>query len=257
MKKLPFIAFAIFFVSAVFACYDGYMRAARCLREDLNQALDCAIAHRGLDVMRQDSIRAYRAMAHHDGSALTIILRDKALRRHLRYEPIKEVAYIACEVKEHNGNYDVRFRSEAPYTASMLFSLSDQRLSFALSIMALLSLMFSYFWGRKDKETRLLSTHCYGGLRYDGAANRFMTEQGAVLHLTPMQFTLLKMFFDSETHTLSKQAICEALWPKKPDANDTLYTLIRRLKPVIEAHSHLRIESDRGRSYTLTHSNVE
>ena len=34
---------------------------------------------------------------------------------------------------------------------------------------------------------------------------------------------------------------------------DTLYTLIRRLKPIIEEHSELKIESDRGRAYELKH----
>lgn len=56
----------------------------------------------------------------------------------------------------------------------------------------------------------------------------------------------------SDGHTLSKQDICRRLWPKKPDASATLYTLIKRIKPVIEANSSLKIESDRGRSYTLT-----
>ena len=59
------------------------------------------------------------------------------------------------------------------------------------------------------------------------------------------------MFFQSPSHSLSKAEICEALWPKKPDASDTLYTLIRRLKPVIEQHSDLKIESDRSKSYRL------
>lgn len=67
-----------------------------------------------------------------------------------------------------------------------------------------------------------------------------------------MQHALLEMFMTSETHSLSKHDICDRLWPKKPDASDTLYTLIRRIKPIIEANSNLKIESDRGRSYTLT-----
>ena len=61
----------------------------------------------------------------------------------------------------------------------------------------------------------------------------------------------MEMFFRSESHLLTKADICDALWPKKDDANDTLYTLIRRLKPIIEEHSDLKIESDRGRSYEL------
>jgi DNA-binding response OmpR family regulator len=66
-----------------------------------------------------------------------------------------------------------------------------------------------------------------------------------------MQHTLLEMFLKSDDHTLTKQEICDRLWPKKPDANDTLYTLIRRIKPIIEANSNLKIESDRGKSYSL------
>jgi DNA-binding response OmpR family regulator len=59
------------------------------------------------------------------------------------------------------------------------------------------------------------------------------------------------MFFRSSSHSLTKTEICDALWPKKPDASETLYTLIRRVKPIIEAHSNLRIEVDRGKAYEL------
>ena len=72
-----------------------------------------------------------------------------------------------------------------------------------------------------------------------------------VVKLTPMQQQLMEMFFRSPNHTLSKTEICDALWPKKDDASETLYTLIRRLKPIIEAHSDLKIEADRGKAYEL------
>jgi DNA-binding response OmpR family regulator len=75
--------------------------------------------------------------------------------------------------------------------------------------------------------------------------------QGCAIKLTPMQQQLMEMFMSAPGYTLSKQQICDALWPKKDDANDTLYTLIRRLKPIIEEHSDLMIESDRGRAYEL------
>jgi DNA-binding response OmpR family regulator len=89
----------------------------------------------------------------------------------------------------------------------------------------------------------------YGGIIYSN--EQFMTISGQEIRLTPMQFSLLQMFFSSETHTLSKQEICDCLWPKKPDTSDTLYTLIRRIQPIIEANSGLRIESDGGRGYSL------
>jgi len=67
-----------------------------------------------------------------------------------------------------------------------------------------------------------------------------------------MQQQLMEMLWLSPSHKLSKTEICDALWPKKPDASETLYTLIRRLKPIIEEHSDLKIESDRSKSYGLT-----
>jgi DNA-binding response OmpR family regulator len=71
-----------------------------------------------------------------------------------------------------------------------------------------------------------------------------------------MQHQLMEMFLQSPDHRLSKTEICDALWPKKPDASDTLYTLIRRLKPIVEKHFGMRIVSDRGRSYFLKDSQM-
>jgi DNA-binding response OmpR family regulator len=67
-----------------------------------------------------------------------------------------------------------------------------------------------------------------------------------------MQQQLMEMLWQSPTRQLSKTEICDALWPKKEDASETLYTLIRRLKPIIEQHSDLKIKVDRGKSYGLT-----
>ena len=67
-----------------------------------------------------------------------------------------------------------------------------------------------------------------------------------------MQFQLMRMFFNAEGHKLSKSEICESLWPGKDDASETLYTLVRRLKRVVEQNSSLKIEAERGRAYKLT-----
>jgi DNA-binding response OmpR family regulator len=89
----------------------------------------------------------------------------------------------------------------------------------------------------------------YGGLAMrDG---NIVDAQGCAIKLTPMQQQLMEMFMSAPEYTLSKQQICDALWPKKDDASETLYTLIRRLKPIIEQHSELKIEVDRGRAYQL------
>lgn len=73
---------------------------------------------------------------------------------------------------------------------------------------------------------------------------------------TPMQHQLMTLFFLAPDHRLTKEQICDALWPKKDDASETLYTLIRRLKTVLEAQSHLHILSDRSKAYQLTDSEL-
>ena len=100
------------------------------------------------------------------------------------------------------------------------------------------------------QHSRLSALGFYGGLALQDG--RFVNAKGCEVKLTPMQQQLMEMLWQSPSHQLSKAEICDALWPKKPDASETLYTLIRRLKPIIEEHSDLKIESDRGKSYGLT-----
>jgi len=100
------------------------------------------------------------------------------------------------------------------------------------------------------QHRRLSALGLYGGLALQDG--RFVNAKGCEVKLTPMQQQLMEMLWQSPSHQLSKAEICDALWPKKPDASETLYTLIRRLKPIIEEHSDLKIESDRGKSYGLT-----
>ena len=116
-------------------------------------------------------------------------------------------------------------------------------------MVGILWLLGCLWYTRKNKPRILVQGLSYGGIVLH--QDTFMTLSGEQIHLTPMQHSLLKMFITSDTHTLSKQEICDQLWPKKPDASDTLYTLIRRIKPIIEVHSSLKIESDRGKSYSL------
>lgn len=85
-----------------------------------------------------------------------------------------------------------------------------------------------------------------------GIALNGMVPVGARLELTPMQERLMEMFLSSPARTLSKEEICSALWPKKDNPDDTLYTFISRLKASLARQSSLRIENRRGREYFLT-----
>ena len=61
----------------------------------------------------------------------------------------------------------------------------------------------------------------------------------------------MTLFFQASDFKLPKETICQKLWPNKPDASETLYTLMKRLKPIVEEQGELHIICDRGRSYQL------
>lgn len=115
------------------------------------------------------------------------------------------------------------FRGYARCSAGMIFSLSQQKLPAVLLGAALLCGVFSVFRVRRRER----------------------------LKLTPMQYSLMEMFYLSSSHLLPKADICRSLWPGKENAEETLYTLIRRLKPIVEDNSNLKITTDRGRAYGL------
>ena len=67
-----------------------------------------------------------------------------------------------------------------------------------------------------------------------------------------MQRQLMELFYQSNSHTLTKQEISDTLWPRKVDPSETLYTLIKRLKQTLTDNGcQLQITSDRGRAYQL------
>lgn len=231
MKKLPILIFILLCLSAMATSCGSYRKAERNIENDLKQALAKTINEKGMETMRQDSIRAYRSIARTEGEMMTIAVGDETLRRHLRNPQLGEMAFITYTVRCERGGWKVTFDTEAKCSAVMIWSLSDQRLSAWLSVMALLSLALS-FRGRRQLQPITMDSF-------------------SATHLTPMQRQLMEMFVASGSHRLSKHEICDALWPKKDDASETLYALISRLKRELDKTSSFDIISDRGRAYIL------
>lgn len=217
--------------SAACSCMCSYHRAEQRIAEDVNKALELTLAQMSTDVVSADTIRCYH-------NFLTI-------------PELKDTACIAMRVVREGKGQKTEMVAEANCSFITVFMLSDQRASGALLIIGMLWMMGSMWYVRRFKPELLVQGISYGGIIF--ANGRFLTEAGTEIRLTPMQHSLMEMFMKSESHSLSKEDICNRLWPKKPDANDTLYALIKRIKPIIEASSKLKIESDRGKSYILKH----
>ena len=211
------VLFALIIASSMVSL-TSYKTTEKLVTEDMNQALAKALDEQQSDVISADTIQVFN--------------------KHLQMEALRGRAVLAVDTRRE-------FRPRPQVSTATILSLSDQRPAMVLWSIALLWGLFCMYQHRRKMTLGL-----YGGLALQNG--RFVNAKGCEVKFTPMQQQLMEMLWLSPSHQLSKAEICDALWPKKPDASETLYTLIRRLKPIIEEHSDLKIESDRGKSYGLT-----
>jgi len=223
------VLFALIIASSL-TSIGSYSSTSRLVNEDMDRALALALDEQQSDVISQDTIRTFN--------------------RHLQIAELRGKATLAVDTRGQ------KFKAYAHCSEATIFSLSDQRPATILWVLTGLWAML--MWYRRPQTTAeeplsvaVENGNTFGGLTYSEADSHFYAADGHQVQLTPMQHQLMEMFFHSPSHSLTKTEICDALWPKKPDASETLYTLIRRLKPVVEQHSDLRIESDRSKAYGL------
>ena len=238
------VLFALIIASS-FTSLDSYRSTSRLVNEDMERALALALEEQQSDVISQDTIRTFNS--------------------HLQIAELRGKATLAVDTRGQ------KFKAYAHCSEATIFSLSDQRPATVLWVLTGLWAMLMWYRNSSEKffdersgiaerrvkseefaaATLLPNGKAFGGLTYLEEDGRFYDADGCQVQLTPMQHRLMEMFFLSPSHSLTKTEICNALWPKKPDASETLYTLIRRLKPVVEQYSDLKIESDRSKAYSL------
>ncbi len=223
--------------SAALTSLGSAQLKAMSIEDDVEAALSQTLAERQSNVVDADTIRVYRS--------------------YISIPEVRDTASISVKTICRNHQDVAVLEAKAGCSFLTVFALSDQRPAAALVVLAILWAIGCYGYRKRHPEVSMVvapadSRIAFGGLSFISENSTFLTDEGTEVRLTPMQQQLMEMFFRSPSHSLSKQDICNTLWPKKPDASDTLYTLIRRIKPILEGHSHLKIESDRGRAYVLT-----
>lgn len=227
------IIFALIVMSAVFSSVSSYRRAQYAIAKDMNKALALTLKEYPHSYITPDTIQSYRS--------------------HLSIDLLKQNSNLCYVVKE-----DKKYHIESYANCSMLdiLGMSNQRASLSLYALAMLWGLGCLYYNRRKRTARLTGlVSTYGSLAYQTEDDYFFNqESNQTIKFTPMQHQLMQLFMKADRHQLSKQEICDALWPKKPDASETLYTLIRRIKPIIEKGCNLRIESERGKAYRLTES---
>ena len=253
-RLLSVTVFLALMLTSLLAGRHNYHVTRNEITADLNQALALTLLEKKEPIVTQDTIRAYKQLRRTSGGQVLIAVSDERFCRHLKNRRLKETSFLTFDVvdKEYQGGST---DEQAIYSDTLMMAA------------AILWTIGSMLYLRKrEKENLVLqpvegygqpaedgtqSTEDIGELTYSDADDRFYGADHTPIHFTPMQQQLMRLFWQSPSHSISKEEICAALWPKKDDANDTLYTLIRRLKPIVEEHTRLKIVADRRRNYSL------
>lgn len=239
------IVFLILITTSAISSIHNYHSTQWMIEEDLNHALVQTLKTKSEGWITPDTIKTYK-----NNISITA-LRDYA---YISYALPKDnrTGITSKSMKWHGNGKTFVFKGYAACSMATMLSLSDQRLPMTLASLAMLWAIFSLAIRKKQEKNVVYSqTASFGGIILDEVQDIFTDKSSNEIHLTPMQHQLMKLFFSAENHKLSKDKICSSLWPKKEDASDTLYTLIKRLRPTLEKHSSLKIVSDRGKAYHL------
>lgn len=288
-RLLSVTVFLGLMLTSLLAGLHNYHVTRNEITADLNQALALTLLEKKEPIVTQDTIRTYKQLRRTSGGQVLIAVSDKRFCRHLKNRQLKETSFITFDVvdKEYQGSSmdeqviysdtlmiksghsgeTLALKGYTRLSAVAVFGMSDQRLPAGLMAAAILWAIGSMLYLRKREKENLelqLAEGCgqpteedtqsakdFGGLTYSDTDDRFFGTDHMPICFTPMQQQLMRLFWQSPSHSISKEEICATLWPKKDDANDTLYTLIRRLKPIVEEHTRLKIVVDRGRNYSL------
>ena len=271
-KLLSVAVFLTLMLTSLLAGRHNYCKARNEITADLNQALAQTLKERKDYIITQDTIRVYKQLRKTSGGQVLIAVSDERFCRYLKDKRLQQAAFITFDVvdsdfqnnslgdqaicsdtlivKDKHAGETLALKGYARLSVASILGMSDQRIPAACMISAFLWAMLSWLYVRKKQEGSEAVTG-FGGLVYSEVDQRFYTAAHTPIRFTPMQQQLMLLFWNAPSHSLTKEDICAALWPKKEDANDTLYTLIRRLKPIVEEHTNLKIVADRGRNYSL------
>lgn len=88
-------------------------------------------------------------------------------------------------------------------------------------------------------------------ITFSESRSLFYNGNNEEIHFTPMQYAFMRILITSECKKVQVNDICKKLWPAKDNSKETLYTLIRRLKHVVESSSNVRIITEKGGYYSL------
>ena len=252
-----------FMIASVISCCFSYSKAKQTIADDLNDAM-FALANENSELWtRPDTVAAIRQMYETTHKPLIYEASDINFKN----SSLKDEAYFTLAlVDKKNASPGIRgnkiasdsimlvpecatdglaimVQGFADCSMASVFRTSDQTLPGILFSLSILSLTGMFVW---RKRTPVMSQ--VGVI----AVPATPTLDG--IKLTPMQRQFAQMLLDAPDMKVDKRTLCETLWDNKSNAEESLYTLVRRTKTAL-SKANLEIICNRGDSYELRITN--
>ena len=247
-------------IASVVSCCISFSNAKQNIVNDLNDAM-LALANENSEVWtRQDTIAALRKM--HETTHKPLI--DQASDVNFKNPILKDEAYFTLALVDKKnavskiyGNkiasdsillvperaadgLAIQVQGFADCSMASVFAASDHTLPSVLFALSILSMTSMIVWGRKDSEMS----------EPDLASVSSSLHPLDDIKLTPMQRQFAQMLLEAPEMRVNKTTLCLALWGNKSNAEESLYTLVRRIKTAL-AEANIEIICNRGESYEL------
>ena len=258
LRYAMLVPLALMIASIISSCLS-YSQARQNIADELNSAM-IALADENSELWtRPDTIAAIRQM--HEVTHKPLIY--QASNFNFRNTSLKDATYFTLALVDKqniapkiqgdkiasdsillvpqygNDGLAVQIQGFADCSMASVFVASDQTIPGILFMLSLLSMTVTYIWKRRENEfceTELVTLHTTPSL--DG------------IKLTPMQRQLVQMLLDAQDMRVDKRTLCETLWGNKSNAEESLYTLVKRTKNAL-AEANMEIVCNRGDSYEL------
>lgn len=250
----------VLMIASVVSCCFSYSNAKQNIVSDLNDAM-LALANENSEVWtRQDTIAALRQM--HETTHKPLIYQASDVN--FRNSALKDEAYFTLALVDKKnaapkiqGNkiasdsimlvperavdgLAIQVQGFVDCSIASVFAASDQTLPGVLFALSILSMASMFVWRRKESEIPNMElasvsseVHPFDGIK-----------------LTPMQRQFAQLLLNAPEMRVDKATLCIALWGNKSNAEESLYTLVRRTKTALSA-ANIEIICNRGESYEL------
>ncbi|MBP3298896.1 MAG: hypothetical protein J6L73_04400 [Muribaculaceae bacterium] len=246
-------------IASVISCCFSYSNAKQNIANDLNDAM-FALANENSELWtRPDTVAAIRQMYKTTHKPLIYQASDVNFKN----TSLKDEAYFTLALVDKNhtspkirGNkiasdsimlipssasdgLAIQVQGFADCSMATIFVASDQTLPgilFALSLLSMASMFICKRKESKKSDTGLIALTVSPSL------------EG--IKLTPMQRQFAQMLLEAPDMKVDKRILCETFWGNKSNAEESLYTLVRRTKAAL-AKAGMEIVCNRGDSYEL------